>query len=106
MAKWFGKIGYVMPPQETEPGVWSETEIVEKDMYGDLITDRRRRQNTNEINDSITLANTLSVIADPFIEANCSYLAYVEIMGTKWKITDIDASTRPRLILTIGGVYK
>lgn len=106
MAKWFGKIGYVLPSRETEPGIWKSEKIVEKNVYGDLINDRRKSQNTGEINNSLVLANTLSIIADPFVYENCSYIAYAEIMGTKWKVTEIDASTRPRLILTIGGAYK
>lgn len=106
MGKWFGKIGYVLPQRETEPGIWESEEVIEKNAYGDLINDRIKSQNTGEINNSLVLANTLSIIADPFVYENCSYIAYAEIMGTKWKVTDIDASIRPRLILTIGGVYK
>ena len=44
MAKWFGKIGYSIT-SETESGIWEPT-IVEKEYYGDLTTDRRKRQNS------------------------------------------------------------
>ena len=103
MAKWFGKIGYAIT-SETESGIWEPT-IVEKEYYGDLTTDRRKRQNSGEVNENINLANVISIIADPFAIQNCSYMAYVEVMGTRWKISDIEVQY-PRLILTVGGVYN
>ena len=103
MAKWFGKIGYVVT-EETEPGVWEET-VTEREYFGDMTSDRRKRQNSGEVNDDINLSNVISVVADPFAYQNCSNMAYVEIMGSKWKISDVEVQ-RPRLILTVGGVYK
>ena len=103
MGKWFGKIGYAVTA-ETEPGIWEE-HIVERDYYGDMTSDRRKRQNSQGVNDDLSLSNVISIIADPFAYENCSHMAYAEIMGAKWKISDIDVQY-PRLILTIGGVYN
>ena len=103
MGKWFGKIGYAVTA-ETEPGLWEDT-IVEREYYGDMISDRRKRQTSGEVNDNINLANVISIIADPFAYENCSRMVYAEIMGAKWKITDIEVQY-PRLILNIGGVYN
>lgn len=103
MSKWFGKIGYAVTG-ETEPGVWKDT-IVVRDYYGDLTSDRRKRQSSGNINDDINLANVISIIADPFAIENCSHMAYAEIMDAKWKITEVEVQY-PRLILTIGGVYN
>ena len=103
MSKWFGKIGYAVTG-ETEPGVWEDT-IVVRDYYGDLTSDRRKRQSSGNVNDDINLANVISIIADPFAIENCSRMAYAEIMGAKWKITEVEVQY-PRLILTIGGVYN
>lgn len=103
MAKWYGKIGYAIT-EETEPGLW-EPKIIERTYYGDIISDLRKRQNSGEVNDNINLSNVISIVADPFVIQNCSLMAYVEIMGAKWKITDVDIQY-PRLTLTIGGVYN
>ena len=103
MAKWYGKIGYAIT-KETEPGLW-EPKIIERTYYGDIISDLRKRQNSGEVNDNINLSNVISIVADPFVIQNCSLMAYVEIMGAKWKITDVDIQY-PRLTLTIGGVYN
>lgn len=103
MAKWFGKIGFALT-EETEPGLY-EPKIVEQSYYGDITSDMRRRQNSGGVNDDINLSNNISIVADPFAVQNCSYMAYAEVMGNKWKITDINVQY-PRLILTIGGVYN
>ena len=101
MAKWYGKIGYAITV-ETEPGLWEE-QIIESSYYGDVTTDRRKRQNSGGVNDDINLSNVISIIADPFANQNCSNMVYIEFMGAKWTITDIEVQF-PRLILTIGGV--
>ena len=103
MSKWFGKIGYAIQ-KESEPGIW-EDEIVERDYYGDLLTDNRKRQTNNNVLDEITLSNMVSIIADPFAYNNCSRIAYAEIMGARWKISEVEVKP-PRLNLTIGGVYN
>lgn len=103
MSKWFGKIGYAIQ-KETEPGIW-EDKIVERDYYGDLLTDNRKRQTNNNVLDEITLSNMVSIIADPFAYNNCSCMAYAEIMGVRWKISEVEVKP-PRLNLTIGGVYN
>ena len=103
MSKWFGKIGYAIQ-KESEPGIWEE-EIIERDYYGDLLTDNRKRQTNNNVLDEITLSNMISIIADPFAYNNCSCMAYAEIMGARWKISEVEVKP-PRLNLTIGGVYN
>lgn len=103
MSKWFGKIGYAVTA-ETDPGIWEET-IVDREYYGDLLSDKYRHQNSGKVNDDINLTSVISIIADPFAYEHCSHIAYAEIWGTKWKVTDIDIQP-PRLSLTIGGVYN
>lgn len=104
MSKWFGTIGFSLPTREIEPGVWNDP-IEEHPCYGDMTSDRRRRQNSGEINDNLNLLNTLSIIADPYALSNYQYIAYATIMGAKWKVTDVEIQY-PRLILTIGGVWN
>ena len=104
MSKWFGKIGYNSSHEE-EAGVWVDS-ITEREYYGDVISDRWRRQNSGEVNDNINLSNTISIVADQYAYQNCNNMVYVEIRGTKWKVSDIDMSQYPRLILSIGGVWN
>lgn len=103
MAKWCGKVGYAITA-ETEPGLW-EPVIVERKYYGDLISNRWKRQNSGGINDDINISNSISIIADPFANQNLGSMVYVECMGAKWKISDVEIQF-PRLILTVGGLYN
>lgn len=103
MAKFCGIIGYEITV-ETEPGVYEE-KLVENQYYGDVIKNTRRLQETGDVNPGITIPNRFSIIADPFANNNFHAMRYVEFMGTKWKITDVDVQY-PRLILSIGGIYN
>lgn len=104
MSKWFGKIGFVLPTQEVEPGVWNSP-VEEHEYYGDMTSNRWKRQSSGEINDNLNLTNVLSILADPFALENHSYIAYVEILGSKWKVSDVELQY-PRMILSIGGVWN
>ena len=103
MAKWYGVIGYA-ETEEIKPGVWKE-QITEKMYYGELIRNTSRLQTTDQLNDNINVANEISIVADPFANQNFHSMRYVEFMGAKWKITNVEVQY-PRLILTLGGVYN
>lgn len=103
MAKFFGKIGY-MVTQSTVPGIWSEV-ITEREYFGDLIRNASRYQSSDDLNDDINISNEISILADPFAYENFHAMRYVEFMGAKWKISNVEVQY-PRLILTVGGVYN
>lgn len=103
MAKWHGVIGFVKT-EEQVPGVWKGV-ATERKYYGDVIRNNRRLQSTSQLNDDITISNSISIIADPYAKENFHAMRYAEFMGTKWKISDIQVEY-PRLILTLGGVYN
>lgn len=103
MAKYYGTIGYA-ETVETEPGIWEE-KFVERNYFGDLIRNTRALQNSNEVNDSINVANQISVIADPYANDHFCNMRYATIHGAKWKITNVDVQF-PRLVLTVGGLYN
>ena len=103
MAKCYGVIGYAVT-KETAPGVWTE-EIAEQSYYGDLTRNMRRLQDSGDLNDDINVANEISIVADPYANANFHSMRYVAFMGAKWKISKVEVQY-PRLILTLGGVYN
>lgn len=103
MAKFYGKIGYA-EMSKTSPGVHKE-QITERNYYGDLIRNTRRLQSGDKVNDDVNVANEISIVADPFANENFHSMRYVEFMGAKWKITNVEVQY-PRLILTIGGLYN
>lgn len=104
MSKFYGKIGFASEVKEVRPGIWKD-EIIEKSYFGDLIKNNRKLQNSNQVNDNINISNEISIIADPYANNNFHSIRYVEFMGSKWKVTNVEVQY-PRLILTIGGVYN
>ena len=105
MAKWYGKVGYAISEQ-VSPGDWSD-KIVERNYSGDVLQNSVRwTASSDSTNDDLNINNRISIVADPFAYQNFNSMKYVEFMGAKWKITSVDASQRPRLILSVGGVYN
>ena len=103
MAKWSGVIGYALQ-KKTASGVLRE--VVEEHKYrGDVVTDVRRWQNGEGLNDDLQIQNQLSVVADTFAFLNVNHIRYVTYMGAKWKVRSIQIQ-RPRLVLSIGDVYN
>ena len=103
MARYFGKIGYGADV-ETAPDVW-EPSIIERPYFGDVLQFSRRWDSGEGVNDDMRIRHRISIIADPFAYQHAYLIRYVEWLGTKWKVTDIEVEY-PRMILTLGGVYN
>lgn len=102
MTKFCGKIGFAKTT-ETAPGVWTP-QIEERSYTGDVTRNYRRWDNSEYANDNFNVTNTISIIADSYACECMGLMKYVTWMGTKWKISSIELQ-RPRLIISIGGVY-
>lgn len=103
--KFYGPIGFT-ETVETSPGVWKEV-LVPHNYYGDVVRNSRRYESSSDkLNDNLNITNQFSIVADAYAYQNFHKMRYVEWMGAKWKITSVDATNRPRLILEVGGVYN
>ena len=103
MARYHGYVGYAIDV-EAYPGVWEE-QISEHEYFGDVIKNRMNIQQNGNVNAKITISNSISIIGDPFAYEHVYAMRYVTYLNKKWTITNIDLQ-RPRLILTIGGLYN
>lgn len=103
MAKFYGMIGFASQ-KEIRPGVWID-DIAERGYSGDLVRNTRNAQNSQQLNDDISLSNQISIVADPYANENFFAMRYVTFMGSKWKITSVEVQY-PRLILSIGGIWN
>lgn len=104
MAKFKGMVGFALST-ETAPGVWTDV-LTDREYIGDVI--RASRQFVRDdvsLNDNANINNRISIVADDFATMNMSLMRYVMWNGVQWKISNIEVQ-RPRLILTIGGVYN
>lgn len=103
MAKFFGKIGYGIS-EETAPGVWEDV-ITEKDYYGDVIRNSRGLQETDKVNNDLTVGNSISVVADAYANEHFFAIRYIRWAGAYWTVSDVEVVS-PRLTLRLGGVYN
>lgn len=103
MARFHGKVGYT-ESIETAPGVWTD-EVSEREYYGDVIRESRQWSGTSQVNDNLVVNNRISIVADAFAYENFSAMKYVIWSGVYWKVSSVEIQ-RPRLILTLGGVYN
>ncbi len=107
MARFFGKIGFVKTEEtdpEDHPGVWDPV-LTEREYYGDVIRNNRRwDQNSSGVNDNLVINNTISIVADDYANRYMGAMKYVRWHGERWQISTIEVQ-RPRIILTLGGVY-
>lgn len=105
MAKFYGVVGYAETKETESPGVWAE-QVTERTYYGDVLRNTRRRDNANgQLNDNLNVNNLISILADAYAYDHFFAIRYIEWMGARWKVTDVEVQ-RPRLLLTIGGVYN
>ena len=102
MAKFYGVIGYG-EAVETAPGVWTDN-IVEYHYYGDVIRNTRRIQEGENLNNDLSVGNSISIVADAYANEHFFAIRYIKWAGTLWIVSEVEVHS-PRLTLRLGGVY-
>lgn len=105
MGRFHGEVGYGRS-KETPPGSgkWVK-EITEFPYTGDVIRNARNMEPGENLNSDISLANSISIVADEYAVENIAFIKYVRWGGVCWAVTTVEVR-RPRLILNIGKVYN
>lgn len=105
MTRWYGKVGY-SETVETAPGVWMPQDTIHE-YYGDIVRNSSRWSgNSESTNDNLTINSQISIVADPFAIEKFHSIKWIEFMGVRWKVTNVDPTQLPRLILTLGDEYN
>lgn len=106
MPKFYGEVGYASDTVEDEDGsgIWKD-EIVEYSYFGDVLRNVRRLEESETLNDNITVSNTISILADEFANTHFHAIRYIRWAGTLWTVTSVEVKS-PRLLLTLGNVYN
>ena len=103
MARFYGGVGYVT---EVEGAVDVIVEKpIEKKYKGSIERNSRRLSEGMSINDTVTVNNSISIIADAYALSHFHSIRYVRWSGVCWKVENVEVQN-PRLILTLGGVYN
>jgi hypothetical protein len=105
--KWHGNIGFETQVEVSlGPGkatVW-RPEIIPRHYYGDISRTNKRYDHDEKVNNDISINNQFSVVADPYARDNWFNMRWIEWLGRKWMITDVQVEP-PRLTINIGGEY-
>lgn len=109
MPKFCGNIGFVETVEtdpENAPGVFEEVLTIRK-YRGDVIQNSRRWEQSQFIttNQDLNITNRFSIIADAYANENFHAMKFIEWMGSRWKINNVEVG-RPRLTLYVGGLYN
>ena len=103
MAKFFGVIGYG-ESVENVAGVW-EDNIIERKYYGDVVKNSRKLQEGENLNNDLSVGNSISIVADAYANEHFFAIRYIAWAGTLWTVSDVEVQS-PRLLLRLGGVYN
>ena len=105
MARFHGEVGYgesIETPVDS--GVWIDT-IAESPYFGDVIRNTRKLESGENLNDDITVGNSISIVADEYAIKHFFKIKYVRWEGVLWTVTNVEVRS-PRLILSLGSVYN
>lgn len=105
MAKFYDAVGYGESElTATGTGVYADT-ITEIKYYGDVIRNTRKLQEGPNLNNDLSVGNSISIIADAYANEHFFAIRYVKWAGTLWTVSDVEVQS-PRLLLRLGGVYN
>lgn len=103
--KFSGLVGYCYSVEGTgdREGIWEDV-VDERHYFGDVLQFNPRWDAGKDVLDDKRLMNKISIVADAFMWHHVDGLKYVHLHGANWEISAVEV-LRPRLILTLGGVY-
>lgn len=105
MARFHGTVGFV-GQSEVSPGDWEANVVTKRQYYGDVLRNQYSYiASSISTNDNIRLSNRISVIADEYMLSNLYNIKFIIWNNTPWSVTEVEIN-RPRVCLTLGGVYN
>lgn len=105
MGKFFDVVGYGETLEDpSDSGVWID-QVTEVQYYGDVIRNTRKLDSGENLNDDISVGNSISIVADEYANKHFFNIKYVRWSGVLWTVTNVEVKS-PRLILSLGSVYN
>ena len=106
MGLFYGPIGFVETVEDPiGSGIYKE-QPTERNYRGEVSRYSKRWDNgSQQVNPNLSISNTISIVADPYVSNHLYSLRYIKWLGGYWEITSAEVET-PRIILSIGGVYN
>lgn len=103
--KWYGIVGYnIREPIEEDSDIY-DNDTVKRPYFGEETRLSSKWITSGHKLDDKDINTEISIVADPYALQHFSDIAFVEFMGERWDVTAVQVQ-RPRLILSVGGVYN
>lgn len=103
MARFYDEIGFG-ETVEAAPGVWEDVITVKK-YFGDVLRDTLQSDVGESVNNDALISNSISIMANDYAFSHLKDIRFIKFEGERWVIDSIEVR-RPRLILSMGGVYN
>lgn len=103
MARFSGIVGFV-ESVETIPSIF-EDKVTEVRCSGNFLDNTQRWEQNEGLNDDIDVTARLSVVVGPDLLDKFYLMRYVHLYGKRWEIKK-SIQKRPRVIITVGGIYN
>jgi hypothetical protein len=103
MARFYGRVGYGVTVED-HPGVWVD-DIVEHSYFGDVVRNSRYLKEGENLNNDLSVQNSISIVADAYANDHFFAIRYVEWAGALWTVQSVEVQS-PRLLLRLGEVYN
>lgn len=103
MTRFYGKVGFG-ESTEGSSGVWAD-DITEYSYYGDVVRNSRMLKEGENLNNDLSVGNSISIVADAYANEHFHKIRYVEWAGSLWTVSTVEVQA-PRLLLTLGEVYN
>lgn len=104
MARFHDKVGFLIPLDNQQTGMVSNR-VVERSYYGRVLEHTRRWEQSEHVNDDLTVSNQIAITANDYAFKHMSCIAYVHWMGGYWKVSSIRVK-HPEIVLSLGGVWN
>lgn len=101
--KFFDVIGFATS-EKLRPGVTQEV-ITERKFYGDVVYNGTKFQEAETVNPGLRLQNSISILADAYLNEHFYAIRYVKWNGVRWTVEKVELAP-PRLILRLGVMYN
>ena len=95
----------IISSSETSPGIFKE---VYTEIFVDCVVQQvsTRENDEDKINTDFTTSSSYSLVMPESTFGIVPRIRYIKDLGERWKVTTIDTTKRPRLIIYTGGPYE
>lgn len=102
MTRFKGKVGFVIKGNYVDDV--RKPLVVEREYTGDILNETMNYVQEEKVFDDKSFSERITILADTYAQEKYTDIRYVIKAGSRYNVTSVQVS-RPRLILSLGGLY-